>query len=115
MAFVSSTDFSKESLGLLPGRAVALARLAPEDKFAGIVSRDRLATSFPSLDIEDAAEPSADTLVDWARDSEGAAMAVKGVTNSEGGGTSFGRSAIALATREGLPGAYAGTNNGVGV
>jgi PmbA protein len=42
-------------------------------------------------------------------------MAVKGVTNSEGGGASFGRSAIALATSEGFYGAYAGTNHGIGV
>src|ERR1700691_2160043 len=34
IAFVSSTDFSPEALAALPGRAVAMARLAPEDKFA---------------------------------------------------------------------------------
>ncbi len=47
VAFVSSTDFSKDSLAQLPGRAVAMAKLAPEDKFAGLAPRDRLAKSFP--------------------------------------------------------------------
>ncbi|MDE2266529.1 MAG: TldD/PmbA family protein, partial [Alphaproteobacteria bacterium] len=91
IAFVSSTDFSKDALAGLPERAVAMAKLAPEDKFACLAPRDRLAKSFPELDTEDRAEPSADTLVERARAVEGAAMAVKGITNSEGGGASFGR------------------------
>ncbi|HEY4942990.1 MAG TPA: metallopeptidase TldD-related protein [Rhizomicrobium sp.] len=115
VAFVSSTDFSKESLAQLPGRAVAMAKLAPEDKFAGLAPRERLAKNFPDLDIEDKNEPSAETLVEWARTTEGAAMAVKGVTNSEGGGASFSRTGVALATSEGFYGAYAGTNSGIGV
>src|ERR1700754_1115695 len=31
VAFVSSTDFSDDALAALPGRAVQMARLAPED------------------------------------------------------------------------------------
>jgi len=115
VAFISSTDFSHESLAQLAGRAVAMAKLAPEDRFAGLAPKNRLATVFPDLDIEDAAEPSADTLVERARDVEGAAMAVKGVTNSEGGGASFSRTRVALATSEGFFGAYAGTTSGIGV
>ncbi len=115
VAFISSTDFSKESLAQLPGRALAMARLAPEDKFAGLAPRERLAKTILDLDIEDKNEPSAETLVDWARATEGAAMAVPGVTNSEGGGASFSRSAVALATSEGFYGTYAGTSSGIGV
>ncbi|MBL6853812.1 MAG: TldD/PmbA family protein [Alphaproteobacteria bacterium] len=115
VAFISSTDLSRESLGQLAGRAVAMAKLAPEDKFAGLAPRDRLAKDIPALDIEDKNEPSADTLVDWARRVEGAAMAVPGITNSEGGGATFGRTAIALATTEGFYGAYASTNCSIGV
>ena len=40
---------------------------------------------------------------------------MKGVTNSEGGGASFSRSAIALATSTGFYGRYAGTSHGIGV
>jgi PmbA protein len=115
VAFVSSTDFSADALSALPGRAVAMAKLAPEDKFAGLAPKDRLATSIPDLDLEDKNEPSAETLIDWARDVEGAAMAVKGITNSEGGGASYSRSAVALATSEGFFGRYAGTSVGMGV
>jgi PmbA protein len=115
VAFISSTDFSAEALAALPGRAVAMARLAPEDRFAGLAPKDRLATAIPELDLADAAEPSADRLVELARDIEGAALAVPGVTNSEGGGASFSSSAIALATSHGFFGRYAGTSHSIGV
>ena len=115
VAFVSSTDFSRDGVAALPERAVAMAKLAPEDKFACLAPRDRLARSFPDLYIEDVAEPPADTLVERARAVEGAAMAVKGITNSEGGGASFGRTAIALATSEGFVGRYAATHHSIGV
>src|ERR1700742_2536453 len=49
VAFVSSTDFSDEALAALPGRALTMARLAPEDKFAGLAPKDRLAKSIPAL------------------------------------------------------------------
>jgi PmbA protein len=115
VAFVSSTDLSQRTLGELPERAVAMARLAPEDKFAGLAPANRLAKTFPALDIEDASEPSAELLIERARTVEGAAMAVPGVTNSEGGGASFSRSAIALATSEGFLGRYAATSHSLGV
>jgi PmbA protein len=115
VAFISSTDFSADALAALPGRAVAMARLAPEDKFAGLAPSDRLAGDIPDLDLADAAEPSAETLIKRARTVEGAAMAVKGVTNSEGGGASFSRHAVALATSAGFFGRYAGTSHSVGV
>jgi PmbA protein len=115
VAFVSSSDFSDDALAALAPRAVAMAKLAPEDKFAGLAPKDRLAKTIPALDLEDATEPSAETLIDRARDVEAAAMAVKGVTNSEGGGASFSRSAVALATSDGFYGRYAGTSHGIGV
>ena len=115
IAFVSSTDFSADALAGLPARAVAMARLAPEDKFATLAPRERLATVQPALDLEDAAEPSADLLIERARAVEGAALAVPGVTNSEGGGASFSRSAVALATSTGFYGRYAGTSHSIGV
>ena len=115
VAFVSSSDFSDEAVAALPGRALAMARLAPEDKFAGLAPPELLARAIPELDLEDATEPSAETLVNRARDAEQAGLAVTGVTNSEGGGASFSRSAIALATSTGFFGRYAGTSHSVGV
>jgi PmbA protein len=114
-AIVSSTDFSHEALAALPARAVAMARMAPEDRFAGLAPEDRLARDWPALDLEDAAEPGAERLIEQARGIEGAALAVAGVTNSEGGGASFSRNAVALATSSGFYGRYAGTSHSIGV
>jgi PmbA protein len=115
VAFISSTDLTRSALDELPSRAIAMAKLAPEDKFAGLAPRELLAREIPFLDIEDSGEPSPETLIAWAKDVEAAALAVAGVTNSEGGGASFGRNAIALATSEGFAGRYAGTSLGMGV
>jgi PmbA protein len=115
VAFVSSTDFSPDRLRELPERAVAMARLAPEDKFAGLAPRELLATEFLQLDLEDPEEPPTEVLIERARAVEGAAMAVKGITNSEGGGASFSRTSVALATSESFRGSYAGTNQSIGV
>ena len=92
-----------------------MARLAPEDKFAGLAPAALLARDTPALDLEDPLEPPAETLVAWARDAEQAGLDVPGVTNSEGGGASYSRSAIALATSSGFLGRYAGTSLSIGV
>ncbi len=115
VAIVSSTDFSADALAALPGRAVAMARLAPEDRFAGLAPQDRLAREIPALDLEDANEPASERLIELARSVEGAALAVSGVSNSEGGGASFSRNAVALATSSGFYGRYAGTSLSIGV
>ncbi len=115
VAFVSSTDLTRRGVAELPERAVAMARLAPEDKYAGLAPADRLAAHYPELDIADAGEPSAELLIERARAVEGAAMAVPGITNSEGGGASFGRSVIALATSNGFFGRYGATSHSIGV
>lgn len=115
VAFISSTDFAADALDALPGRAVAMARLAPEDKYAGLAPKDRLARDIPDLDLDDAREPAAETLIERARAVEAAALDVKGVTNSEGGSANFHRTGVALATSEGFFGRYAGTSHSVGV
>jgi PmbA protein len=115
IAFVSSTDLSPRALSQLPERAVAMAKLAPEDRFACLAPRELLAREFPELDTEDPHEPSTDLLTERARAVEGAAMEVPGITNSEGGGASFSRSRIALATSEGFFGSYAATSHSIGV
>jgi PmbA protein len=55
---------------------------------------------------DDGVDPSPETLRELALEAEDAARAVAGVTNSEGGGASAGRSIVALATSHGFSGAY---------
>jgi PmbA protein len=115
VAFVSSTDLSAAGLAELPERAVSMARLAPEDRFACLAQPNLLARNFASLDLEDTQEPSAEVLVERARAVEGGALAVSGTTNSEGGSASFNRNVVVLATSEGFLGQYTATSHNVGV
>ena len=91
-----------------------MAKLAPEDKYAGLAPKERLATQFPELEIDDPQEPSTVLLVECARAAEAAALEVPGVTNSEGGSADYGRSMVTLATT-GFLGGYTGTSRSVAV
>lgn len=113
-ASVSTSDLSSEALDALVERAVAMAREAPEDKWAGLAPEDRLMHGAPPLlDLDDGAEVSPAELREAALAAEEAARAVPGVTNSEGGGASAARSVWALATSHGFSGAYATTGYGL--
>ena len=113
-ASVSSSDLSASALAAVVERAVAMAREAPEDPYAGLAPADRLMTGdAPALDLDDGGDPAAERLKDMAIAAEDAARAVAGVTNSEGGGASAGRAVTALATSGGFARGYRGTSYGV--
>ncbi|MBL9096735.1 MAG: TldD/PmbA family protein [Alphaproteobacteria bacterium] len=114
-AAVASTDLSARALDQLAERAVDMARTTPEDPYCGLAPRELLAKSWPSLDLEDKHEPSSERLVELAKNCEGAAREVKGITNSEGASGSWGRGAVALVTSEGFAGSYASTSVSVSV
>ncbi len=109
-ASIGSSDLSDAALGELAERAVAMARAAPEDPYAGLAAPELLSRApFPDLDLSDAAEPSPEALREQALAAEDAARAVTGVTNSEGGSAGASKRAFALATSHGFAGAYGGT------
>ncbi|MEI6484976.1 MAG: TldD/PmbA family protein [Sphingomonadales bacterium] len=104
-ASVSSSDLTPRALTEAAERAVAMARLAPEDIYAGLAPADRLASGdFPELDVDDPTEISASDLKQRALACEDAARAVAGVTNSEGAGAAAGIVVTALATSTGFRG-----------
>src|SRR5690349_9656596 len=76
-AVVSTNDFAGD-LDELAARAVAMARVAPEDKFAGLADPARLMKTIPDLDLLDPQLPSVGELEDRARAAEAAGLAVKG-------------------------------------
>ncbi len=113
-ASIGSSDMSDAALDELASRAVAMARLAPEDPYAGLAPAELLLKGeLPVLDLEDPAEPSPQALRALAEAAEDAARAVPGVTNSEGGSASAGRAVFALATSHGFAGAYCTTSHGI--
>jgi PmbA protein len=114
-AVVSSTDWSPPALSELVERALAMARTVPEDPYCGIAEPDEIARDWPTLDMLDPEEPAAEVLIERARAAEEAALAVKGVTNSEGAEAGWGCSRIALVASNGFAGGYAGSSQGVSV
>jgi len=112
-AVVSTNDLTGEGAQTLAERAVAMARAAPEDRFAGLAEPELLARAIPDLDLLDAALPAVDALEELARTAEGAALAVAGVTKSSGASASAGIGGMVLITSGGFRGAYLGSSYGV--
>ena len=111
-ASIAASDMNPATLATLVDRSIAMAREAPEDPYAGLAPEDRLLRgALPELDLADPSDPEPATLRARALAVEEAARAVSGVTNSEGGGASNGRSQVALATSHGFAGAYAATSH----
>ncbi|WP_326523512.1 TldD/PmbA family protein [Sphingomonas sp.] len=112
-ASVATSDLSDDAVATLVERAVAMARLAPEDRWAGLAPAERLLTGpLPSLDLDDGGDPAPDALKARALAVEDAARAVAGVTKSDGASASASRGVVALATSHGFAGAYGFTGYG---
>jgi PmbA protein len=112
-ASVSATSLDPAGFAALAARAVAMARVVPEDPFSGLAD-----TAAPpetiDLDLVDTApEPDSAALMARARAAEDAARAVPGITNSEGAGAGFGRVDVALVTSAGFAGNGVRTSHSV--
>lgn len=115
-ATVSASDLSQATRTRLVERAVAMARLAPEDPYAALIPADRLATGpFADLQLHDPSERTPSDLEEAARQAEAVALAVPGVGKSEGGHAGTASSRWRLVTSEGFDGVYAATGFSLGV
>lgn len=101
-AIASTSNISDPALDELLDRALAMAKVVPEDEFCGLAPEDLLAGDTPELDEADTTQPSAKTLNDLAVRAESAALAVNGVNNSEGGEAGWSRSLVALVASNGF-------------
>lgn len=114
-AVVSSTDVSAKALDELVERAVAMAKSVPEDPYCGLAEKSEIARNIPALDICDPVEPSTDAIKENARACEEAALAVAGVTNSEGAEAGWSRSTVTLYGSNGFAGSYSVSRHSVSV
>ena len=114
-AIVSSTTVDPAGFGALAERAVDMARIVPEDPYAGLADEARSVSA--ELDMDDVhergTEPAADALIARASAAEEAALALPGITNSEGAEAGYGRTEVFLVTSAGFAGSYARTNHSV--
>ena len=105
-AVVSTNDTRGNGAAALAERAVSMARVAPEDPYAGLADAALLAKQFPDLDLIDPELPDVATLEHQARAAEQAALAVKGITKSGGASAGAGIGGMVLVTSHGFRGSY---------
>src|SRR5207342_1748897 len=76
-AVVSTNDVSGDGVARLAERAVAMARVAPDDKYVGLADPSLLARDFADLDVLDPNTPTTAELERRACEAEAAALGVK--------------------------------------
>ncbi len=113
-AIVSSTAVDPAGFPALAERAVAMAKVVPEDPYAALAEEARFVDPGP-LDLYDTSEPSAESLIARARIAEDAALAVAGVTNSEGAEAGYGMAEIVLVTSAGFSGRFQRSSHSISV
>lgn len=105
-AVVSTNDVSGDGVAKLAERAVAMARVAPDDKYVGLADPALHAHDFPDLDLLDRTPATTAELEQRAISAEAAALAVKGVSKSGGASASTGIGGMVLVTSTGFHGSY---------
>jgi len=115
-AIVSASDTSARTIEEMATRAVAMAKEAPEDPYAGLADPDQLVGAWDAeaLQLADPTpEPTPAALQTDAQEAEAAALAVKGVSQVQSAGAGYGAQQVYLAASNGFEGGYARTSRGL--
>ena len=115
-ACVSSSDTKPETLIQVAERAVAMAKEAPEDPYAGLAESAQLATDLDTARLElydPSAEPDPAALQDAAARAEAAALRNKGISQVQSASAGYSRRRIHLAATNGFSAGYARTDSGL--
>ncbi len=108
----SVTANSKTDPDKLAERAVAMAKVSPEDTFQGLAEKDKLfdtselASINASLELFDQTEPDAAKLEQDALACEAAGLSIEGVTKSMGASAGWSRTGFVLATSTDFVGSF---------
>ena len=116
-ACVSSSDLSAASIQALAERAVAMAKLAPEDPYCGLPDASLLsaARGAEALDVWDDTEMNPVQLKSRAHELEAAALSIKGVARAEGANANWSTSAFCYATSHGFKDGWRASRHGLSV
>jgi PmbA protein len=103
----STADFADDAIRAAVDKALAIARYTAEDPAAGLADPERLAKSWPDLDLYHPWELSVEDAVELGRETEAAALAVDPrVANSEGATVARSESEFVYANTLGFLGGY---------
>ena len=111
-ASVSTSQLDNDSIAELAERAVAMARVAPEDPYVRLATAEEVAGTLPEIDLYDDAVPAVEHLTETATAVEAAALSNDGITNSEGGSASHGEAHMMIATSNGFSANYKRSSQG---
>ena len=116
---VSTNENSEVALKEVAKRAVEMAKIAPEDEYSFIASKEIL-QQFPIkedmfIDSFDEKEPSIDIIRERASEVEDVALSIKDITNSDGADASWGVGETLLMTSNGFFGSSKKSNHSVSV
>jgi PmbA protein len=103
----STADFADDAIAAAVDKALAIARYTAEDPAAGLADPDRLARSWPDLDLYHPWQLEVEDAVELGREAEAAALAVDPrITNSEGATVARSESEFVYANSLGFLGGY---------
>jgi PmbA protein len=105
-AAIATSKIDDAGIERMAEQAVAMAKAAPADPYAGIAEASEIARDWAPLDIAGDALPDASALRDMALTAEAHALQVKGVSKSGGAGASASERTILLAASNGFSGSY---------
>ena len=115
-ATVSASDISDRTIEEMALRAVAMAKEAPEDPYAGLATSAQLATDWDLAALElydDTPEPTPTALQDDAARAEAAALSVDGVTQVQSASAGYAEHQVHSAMSNGFEGGYSRTDRGL--
>jgi PmbA protein len=108
----SSADLQPGSVRNCVERAVDIARFTQDDKCNGLADPERLATTFPDLDLWHPRPMDVDEAIERALECEAAGLADEQISNSEGGSSSANMGMSVYGNSHGFIGRSAGTRYG---
>ncbi|MFN0193802.1 MAG: TldD/PmbA family protein [Aestuariivirga sp.] len=114
-AAIAGSKFDSDALARLADSVVQLAKVAPEDEYSGLADASLYARVVPDLDLADNALPDTAKLRGMAMTAEAAALAVKGVSKSDGASASASERDVTLVTSNGFAASYRRTGSSVSV
>ncbi|MGA7438482.1 MAG: metalloprotease PmbA [Luteibacter sp.] len=111
----STADLNPDSIQATIDQACAIARFTEEDPAAGLADADRMATSFPDLDLWHPWDVDVETAIALGIEVEDGGRAIPGITNSDGSSVSAGQSLSVYANSHGFLGRESGTRHSLSV
>ncbi len=114
-ATIAGSVLNKDARQKLAERAVAMAKLAPPDSFAGLADPQQLTTLQLDLDLVSKTAPTPAELKKLVEQTEAAGLGVQGISKSGGAGGSSSSSATALAFSNGFEKGWQRTAYGLSI